>query len=272
MNSGPIVTLTTDFGTQDGYVGAMIGVVLNQCPNARVHHITHDVPPGDIVAGAWALSNAWQWFPLETVHVIVVDPGVGSSRREVLVRVSGHTFIAPDNGIVPSAAGSRSVDAVRSIAHVDARAAEPSATFHGRDVFASAAGWLCAGNDWRSVGPVVDADDLVPSPDVLQAETSEGDEHTVHGRVIVSDRFGNLVTTIAGAEIEKLRRDGSPVVQVDGTTVQFGGTFSDVDVGEAVAYIGSSGYLEIAINGGDASERFGNQPSITITCAAREEP
>lgn len=264
-----IITLTTDFGTQDGYVGAMAGVILSQCPEARVVAITHDVPPHDLQAGAWALRNAWPWFPTGTVHVVVVDPGVGSERRGILVRARGQTFIAPDNGIIPEALGGTTLDEVRELGNPAARAKTASATFHGRDVFAWAAGWLAAGNDWSALGSPVPPSELVTLPDRSPLVERDGERLIVVGAVMIADRFGNLVTTIGNDLLPRQLGASEPRVFVNRERVPFRRTFSDVEPGQAVAYLGSSGLLEIAVNQRSAVARFGTNPAIRVVVRKR---
>ena len=258
----PIITLTTDFGTRDGYIGAMKGVIFSHAPSATVTDITHDVPPQNIRAGGWAVRNAWPWFPAGTIHVIVVDPGVGSARRSIAVLAADQIFIGPDNGVIPLALGETPPSTVHEITSPDAMAPEPSATFHGRDVFSWGAGWFAAGNALVDVGPEVATDELVrikqPEP-----QTTTTDQGTIiEGRVLVADRFGNLITTIPN----KLLPDAVDRITatVDGSAVPFGRTFTDVPSGAPVVYAGSSDQVEVAVNLGSAEKRFGTDAHITI--------
>jgi len=264
MNATPIITLTTDFATQDGYVAAMIGVILRQCPSAHVVSITHEVPPRDLRAAAWALRNAWPYFPAGTIHVVVVDPGVGSERRGILVRAARHTFIGPDNGLLLEAISGEMLDAVRELTNPAARAAQPSPTFHGRDVFAWAAGWIAAGREWPAVGPPLPTGDLIRLPDLPPRVERDADGATITGAVMLADRFGNLITTITDEWLTSLFGKGVPQVSVNGQPIHLGRTFSDVAEGDAVAYVGSSGYLEIAVNSGSALELFGQAAEIVL--------
>jgi hypothetical protein len=226
--------------------------------------ITHDVPPQDIRAGAWALRNAWPWFPPETIHVVVVDPGVGSERRGILVRAGGHVFIGPDNGVVPEALAATPIDASRELTNPAARANAPSATFHGRDIFAWAAGWLGAGNHWSAVGPAIPASDLVRLPDLTPRTERGADGAVIVGGAMIADRFGNLITTITGELIAEAFGDAEPRGLVGGQRVPFRRTFSDVAPGEPVMYVGSSGLVEVAVNRGSAVERFGRNAEIRV--------
>ena len=226
-----IVTLTTDFGTVDGYVGAMKGVILREHPDARVVDITHDVPPQDIIAGAFAVAAAAPWFPPGTVHVAVVDPGVGSARRAIAIAHGGSLYVGPDNGLLTVAAlegEGRVIDRIPPTWPV-------SATFHGRDLFARVAARLAAGAslDDFSTGPVAPLR-LVEDPA----------PHVVH-----VDRFGNLVTN--------LRDPAFTAVEVAGARAPLRRTYTDVPPAGLVAYVGSSGFVEVAIRDGSAAERLG---------------
>ncbi len=234
-----LVTLTTDFGTADGYVGAMKGVLYGAAPGVVVVDITHAVPRHDVAAGAHALATAAPWFPPWTVHVAVVDPGVGGRRRGVVVVAGEQIFVGPDNGVFSLAAPRP--DAVYEIAAADFRAARVSPTFHGRDVFAVAAARLAAGAAPERAGPPVTLVGSLPRPD-----------GAVH-QVVHVDAFGNLVTDLDGDDVAAGSR-----VRVAGRDV--GGvhrTFEDVARGELVAYVGSGGTVEIAVREGSAATALG---------------
>jgi S-adenosyl-L-methionine hydrolase (adenosine-forming) len=234
-----LVTLTTDFGTADGYVGAMKGVLYRAAPGVVVVDITHAVPRHDVAAGAHALATAAPWFPPWTVHVAVVDPGVGGRRRGVVVVAAEQIFVGPDNGIFSLAAPRP--DAVYEIAEAGFRATRVSPTFHGRDVFAVAAARLAAGAPPEQAGPPVTLAGTLPRP----AAT----EH----QVVHVDGFGNLVTDLDGDDVAPGSR-----VRVAGRDV--GGlhrTFEDVARGELVAYVGSGGTVEIAVREGSAATALG---------------
>lgn len=238
-----IVTLLSDFGTLDGFVGAMKGVILTLAPNALLVDLTHDVPPQDVWAGAWALREACGMFPEGSIHVAVVDPGVGTTRRPILVEHEGRLFVGPDNGLLSLAAPG---GVARHLDRQDLFRAEISQTFHGRDIFASVAGHLAAGVAPADCGsPVEEWLGLeVPAP----APLADG----VQGCVLHVDRFGNLVSNISADHVAV---DGSGWVAVDGgpARVPLETTFADVAPGQWVAYRGSSGFVEIAVRDGDAA-------------------
>jgi S-adenosylmethionine hydrolase len=243
-----IVTFTTDFGTRDGYAGAMKGVVLSLAPTAQLIDVTHGIPPHDVVAGAVALAQAAPLFPPGTIHVAVVDPGVGGARADIVVAAAGQLFVGPDNGVLSLAAkGARRIHAITNAAF---RREPVSPTFHGRDVFAPAAGQLAAGAALDTAGPLLEA--MVD----LQVPPVHRHGGVVAGEVIHIDGFGNLITSLPG---DAIPADGA--VEVEGSAGRFeptlGRTFSDVEPGALIAYIGSGGQLEIARRDGSAVERIG---------------
>src|SRR5262245_60393223 len=246
----PIVTFTTDFGGGDGYAGAMKGVVLSLAPSAQLVDITHGVPPMDVAAGAAALAQAAPLFPPGTIHIAVVDPGVGGERADILIEAGGSLFVGPDNGVLSLAA--RPIYRIESsMFHRD----PVSPTFHGRDVFAPTAGRLAAGAHASDAGPSIDS--IVE----LSAPPLHKQGGVVEGQVIHVDSFGNLITSLPA---EVLASGGAGVeilIEVEGSEGRFrpvfGRTFSDVQSGALIAYIGSGGQLEIARRDGSAAARMG---------------
>jgi hypothetical protein len=198
MPPHPIITLITDFGMADGTVGAMIGVVKSICPDAEVVNVASDVPAHDIARGAWALLQAAPFFPKGTIHVAVVDPGVGSSRRAVMALTQHGTFVGPDNGILTWAVRHLSEVTWRLLENPSYRIAPAGVTFDGRDLFASAAAYLAAGADPATFGPVIN--DPVP---LRWPQPQSGDDH-IDGEVLIVDHFGNLVTNIPLAMVADL--------------------------------------------------------------------
>ena len=242
----PVVTLLTDFGTRDSYVGEIRGRLLTLAPGAVLADITHDVTPGDVPAAAYVLDRSWQAFPTGTIHLAVVDPGVGSERRALALRAGGHFFVGPDNGLFTGVAGS-----------VDAGVALPvpagaAATFHGRDVFAPAAAALAGGVSLDALGAPLQGD-LVrlgrPLPVV--------DGASLVGEVVYIDRFGTLVTNLA--------EGASGPVELAGAALPLRRTFSDVASGELVAMKGSGGTIEIALRDGSAAEQL----RVGVGCRVR---
>jgi S-adenosylmethionine hydrolase len=234
-----IVTLLTDFGTADGYVAEMKGVILSAVPNARIVDVTHEITAHDVEAGRLAVARYWRRFPHGTVHVAVVDPTVGSARAALAVESDGRFLVGPDNGLLSPALlapGARVV-----ALPVSPRAAP---TFHGRDVFAPAAAQLANGTPLDSLGTPYDAPIVLRTP-----EAHRGADGSIEGEVIAIDRFGNAITNL-------LVRGAGATVYVGGTAVVVRRSYADVEPGAAVALTGSNGLLEIAVRDGSAAQRF----------------
>jgi S-adenosylmethionine hydrolase len=245
----PIITFTTDFGSRDGYAGAMKGVVLSAAPEARLVDITHGVPAQDVVAGAVALAQAAPTFPAGTIHVAVVDPGVGGAQADLLVEAGGSFFVGPDNGVLSLAARSP-----RRVFRIEAAAfrREPvSPTFHGRDVFAPTAARLAVGANPADAGPALETMVELGTPPLQRRRG------VVEGEVIHIDAFGNLITSLPA----ELFTGGEVSIEVEGGEGRFeptfGRTFSDVEQGALIGYVGSGGHLEIARRDGSAARRMG---------------
>lgn len=235
----PIITLLTDFGTADAYVGEMKGVLLTRAPEATVVDISHEVPPQDVEAGRLAVARYWRRFPPGTVHLAVVDPGVGSPRAALAVASDGRFLVGPDNGLLSPAL---LLPGARAIALSEAPGASP--TFHGRDVFAPAAAALTIGVSLESLGSLV-SDPLVHrTPEAVRRE-----DGAIVGQVITVDRFGNAITNLVGV------RGGA--VEVAGRRVSLVRVYADVERGAACALVGSSGLLEIAVRDGSAALELG---------------
>ena len=249
--SRPTIAFLTDFGTRDHYVGAMKGAALTVCPDATLVDITHEIPRQDVFTGALELAAACQYFPSGTIFVAVVDPGVGSTRRGIAAKAGGFRFVGPDNGLLSVAL--RELAPAEVVELTNSRYARPnvSRTFEGRDRFAPAAGWLATGVALSDLGPAIhDKVDLkVPGAAV------SGDR--LWGEVLLADRFGNLVTSIDRATLDQFAADRDVHIAVGphrlGTVV---GTYAEVPHGTPCPLFGSSGRLEIAVNGGSAAERL----------------
>lgn len=253
-----IVTLTTDFGLANAFVGTMKGVILARAPRATIVDLTHGVAPGDIRAGAFALLAGCRYFPNGTVHVAVVDPGVGGPRRAIAVRTRDYCFLGPDNGVLSWALARETVRSVRQIANARLWLQPVSRTFHGRDVFAPVAAHLARGGSFHRVGPELADYARLPWP----AWRETGGKVT--GEVLVVDRFGNAITNIPEV--------GLPAGMFSGLVCvgrrrwcRLGTYYAAVPPGQAVALFGSSGFLEIAVNGGSAAARFGLRAGSRVT-------
>jgi S-adenosylmethionine hydrolase len=255
FNPMTLITLLTDFGTRDEYVGVMKGVIAGINPDVRIVDISHHIDPQDIVHGAFILAAAAPYFPDGTVHVAVVDPGVGSSRRILAVECGRQRFVAPDNGLLERIMAHHQVSEAVSVTDPRYFLDRVSCTFHGRDIFAPVAARLAAGLSLRELGPVVDRQSIVCGV-IPRCRFSSQD--CIDGAVVAADRFGNLMTTIDAAALDRLRRrtGGKPiVVELSGKAV--GGlvaSYDRVPEGSLLALIGSRGLLEISVNCGNARQ------------------
>lgn len=248
-----VITLTTDFGTSDSWVGQMKGVILGICPDAAVVDLTHGVPAHDVAGGAYALACGFAAFPEGTIHVAVVDPGVGTDRRRLAVRARGHWFVAPDNGLLTRVVRGAESVAAWSIEQPHYLRADVSSTFEGRDVFAPAAAWLARGTEASHLGPAVR--DWVLLPD-RTPELFPGREVAVP--VLAVDRFGNVVLDVTG------RRFSGRVLAGGAEVATFRRTFAEAPAGEPFLLWNSSGFLEIAMREGRASDRLGLAPGSEV--------
>jgi S-adenosylmethionine hydrolase len=256
----PIITLTTDFGTSDHLVGAMKGVILNINPAARIVDINHHVVPFDILDGALCIANCYSYFPPRTIHIVIVDPGVGTERRPILVSGEKHFFIAPDNGVL-SLIYEREPCTVRHISAEHYFLNPISPTFHGRDIFAPTAGWLSKTLQTEAFGEVVTDNVRFSMP---KAKSSgEG----VKGVVLRVDAFGNLMTNLTAENIPvDALADGVIKLNVNGKQVlRLAQTFASGKPGEPVAVLGSAGFLEIAVNRGSAARALGANRGAEVT-------
>jgi S-adenosylmethionine hydrolase len=247
----PLITLTTDFGDASPYVAAMKGVILGIHPQARLLDLTHHIPPQQLRHTAFFLSHAVPSFPRGVIHVVVVDPGVGSERALLYVDVGGHRLLVPDNGCwTPLADRLARPPAVRRLAESRYWRPSVSTTFHGRDILAPTAGWLSRGLDPAVLGPpVTDWMRLdLPAP-ILRPDR-------VSGEIVFVDQFGNLITNISAEALAGL--GGRPVrLAIGGQEVAgLARTYAEVPPGTLLALISSGGLLEVAVNHGSAAERL----------------
>ncbi|MBS3783198.1 MAG: SAM-dependent chlorinase/fluorinase [Anaerolineae bacterium] len=277
----PMITLTTDFGTTDGYVGTMKGVMLDIAPRARLVDITQQIAPQNIRQAAYVLYTIYRFFSSQTVHLVVVDPGVGSSRRSIAIYSSHGTFVGPDNGVFSYVMTEESVEAVVELADSRYHLPSVSQTFHGRDVFAPVAAHLAAGVPISELGPPVITPVALPRPRL------EITPHRIRGEVLHTDHFGNVITSIGrllwrGDELtftpaflqrseERTRFAASDVSVVLGAPApgdrEIHGlhrTYADVERGAVLALVGSEGHVEIAVREGNAAERLGLQPRVPV--------
>jgi S-adenosylmethionine hydrolase len=268
MAQAPLVTLLTDFGLADGYVGTMKGVILGIAPGARLVDISHEIAVQGVRQAAYVLYATYRFFPLHTVHLVVVDPGVGSARRSIALRTSSGVFVGPDNGVFGYVMQREPVEAVVELTQPRYQLSPVSHTFHGRDIFAPAAAYLAAGTPIAELGPPVSDPILLPLP-VLKVVGE-----AIVGEVMHIDRFGNVITSVgelyweqgglllrsAFGQVDETRRISAAEVEVIVAGWESAGvrrTYAEVETGDMLALVGSSGHLEIAVRDGSAAERLG---------------
>lgn len=246
-----IITLTTDFGTSDHFVGAMKGVILGIQPTAQIVDITHEIRPFDITDGAFTIAQAYRYFPKRSIHVVVVDPGVGSTRRPLLAENAGHYFIAPDNGVLSMAVAGEKAR-VRHITNERYFLHPLSRTFHGRDVFAPAAAHLASGVPPARFGKLID--DYIRLNFDQPTRSGKG---VWTGTVLKVDRFGNLITNLHVDELPGVKTKPFQLKIGMQTISRLALTFTECEPGEVFVIVGSSGYLEVASNQGSAAQTLG---------------
>lgn len=257
------ITLTTDFGLRDWFAGTMKAVILRIQPQAAVVDVTHDIPPGDIRAGAFALAASCRYFPRGTTHVAVVDPGVGSARRAIAVQTPDYFFVGPDNGLLSWALATEKVKTVRALENERYFLQPVSGTFHGRDIFAPVAAHLSRGVAIQKLGPSLH--DYVrldwPVPKLAR-------DH-VRGEIVYFDRFGNAITNIRAETLHSLPKNPLYVSLTRKRLCPIAAFYQSVPPGTSVAVLGSSGFLEIAVNGGSAALRLGLRLGDAVRVQAR---
>jgi S-adenosyl-L-methionine hydrolase (adenosine-forming) len=247
-----IITLTTDFGLSDPYVGIMKGVILGINPGACIVDICHQVEAGSVINGAAMLEEAYGFFPKGTIHVAVIDPGVGGVRRPIVARTRDYFFVGPDNGLFwPIFEKETDV----TVIHLTREAyflPHVSRTFHGRDIFTPVAAHLSLGADLLSMGRTI------MDPVVLRMPVAHQEGDVLHGQIIRMDHFGNLITNISEQDLVRFAATGHVTVIVGQMIIKdIKGAYSESAKGEALALMGSSGYLEIAVNQGRAGDLLG---------------
>jgi S-adenosylmethionine hydrolase len=247
----PIIALLTDFGLQDSYVGVMKGVIARSAPDTTVIDITHAIRPQDILHGAYTLSISVPYFPRHTIFCCVVDPGVGSNRHPIAVRHGDWLFVAPDNGLLSLLFQQYPPTEVVILNNPVFHLRSVSSTFHGRDIFARVAAHLAEGKALADMGDSINPSALrwleIPVPRRI--------DNKVEGHVLHIDHFGNIITSIRR---DHLGAGDQWVVFINGQPITqwIYATYTDVAIGDAVAYIGSDGYLEIAIRNGNAAKQY----------------
>lgn len=271
MSAASVITLTTDFGLADAYVGTMKGVMLGIAPDARLVDITHQIRPQDVRQTAYVLYSVYRFFPPPTVHLVVVDPGVGGTRRAIALRTPRGSFVGPDNGVFSYVMAEQSVDMVVELTAPRYRGPRVSQTFHGRDIFAPAAAHLAAGVPIGQFGPPV------PDPVTLPPPQLRVSPSVVNGEVLHVDHFGNVITSIGRLtwKAEKLTlkpafretRAQEVYFQADEALITTEGheiygvlrTYAEVQPGDVLALVGSTGHLEISVREGSGARELGLQ-------------
>ena len=259
---GAIITLTTDFGLSDAYVAAMKGVILGINPEAKLVDICHTIKPQNIPQAAFVLSTAYQFFPQKTIHLVVIDPGVGTERRAIILRTPSATFVAPDNGVLSYVIQESSAKTIDDNTNSERRELEPgleavaltkaefwrtpvSATFHGRDIFAPVAALLSLGFPPINFGEAITSLTMLPLP-----QPHRRPDGSLVGHILHIDNFGSLITDIKGSDLPPTKE--SITVEV-GNHVISGLSRTYAEGGGLLTLIGSSGYLEVSLKGGSAS-------------------
>jgi S-adenosylmethionine hydrolase len=264
METNSLVALLTDFGHQDGYVGVMKGVILSLAPRVTLVDLSHAVPPQDVLTGAWMLHTAWRYFPEGVVILAVVDPGVGSERRAVAFSAAGRTFVGPDNGLFSYVLAAATPERAVTLDNPAYQLPSPSATFHGRDIFAPAAGNLAAGVALTQLGSSVEPSSLVPLP-LPRAEWRGG---VLVAHVLHIDRFGNAILDVDPAQTDVILSNSAAEVVVGWRRiVRHVRTYGEGPANECALLRDSSGQLAIILRGGSAAQmlrlRRGDEVRVT---------
>ena len=261
----PLVAFLSDFGTRDHYAGTLKAVVLSVCPDATLVDIGHEIPAHDVLAGALELAACYRYFPAGTIFLVVVDPGVGSSRRGIAADCGDYKFVAPDNGVL--SAVFRELPPKKVVELTERKYARPtvSRTFEGRDRFAPAAGWLAKGIALVSLGRSIANFQTIDLPRPVVAARD------ITGEVVRVDRFGNLITNIDRRTFETFSGSGTIVISIGSRDIAtIVATYADAPAGELCALFGSTDHLEIAVNSGDAAERLGLARGARVQVRATE--
>jgi S-adenosyl-L-methionine hydrolase (adenosine-forming) len=259
----PIITLTTDFGSNDHFVGTMKGVILDIVPEAEIVDICHSVQAFDVLDGALTISQAYSYFPSRTVHVVVVDPGVGTARRPILASCEKYHFIAPDNGVLSLVYAREERMRVRHITSEHYFLQPVSNTFHARDIFAPAAAWLAKEVDSQKFGEEVEEYVRFSAP-----KPKAVDESRLRGVVLKVDRFGNLITNITPQDAPMLfggEANGFKIVVGSREITEMRNAYAEGAPGEVIGILGSMGFLEIAANRGAAAQLTGASKGSDVT-------
>lgn len=267
-----VISFLTDFGTSDPYVGIMKGVALSIAPQSPLVDLSHEVDPQDVQGAAFLIASAYGWFPKKTVHVLVVDPGVGSSRPILAAEVDGHFFLAPDNGLLTRILEIMPPTALVRVENPGYFLHPVSNTFHGRDIFAPAAAYIATGEPLANLGPPAATTEVVKLCLAAPYTTDAGD---LGGAVVAVDRFGNLISNIDENSLRAMSRTGDMTdlcIHVGESAIKgLAFSYQDVAPGRLLAIIGSRGFLEISLNRGNAATwlGLGKGAPLTVSCCLR---
>jgi hypothetical protein len=257
--SSPVITLLSDFGVQDGYAASMKGVILRICPQAKLVDISHLIPPQVVRSGAYVLYASYEYFPHGTVHLAVVDPGVGTERGALAIRTSHFFFVGPDNGLFSLILKKEADWEARRLENRQFRLSPLSSTFHGRDLFAPAAAHLALGIPFESLGPIC-------SPISPEWDEPVIEKDKVEGELIHIDRFGNAITNVLHETLAIRGPAEEWTITAGKSTINsIHQTYGRVKVGEALALTGSTGFIEIAVNQGSAALELGLEVGMRVT-------
>jgi S-adenosylmethionine hydrolase len=266
MTARGLLTLTSDFGTDGPYVAAMKGIVLSLAPGTQLVDVSHRIAPQNVLEGAFVLAGIVDAFPSGTVHLVVVDPGVGTERRLIAVHVADQWFVAPDNGVLSGVIRGRRIDQIRQISNPAIRRKEVSHTFHGRDILAPAAAFLLTGGDPAELGPARES--LVS---IANLEPQKDDAGFL-GEVIFKDTFGNLITNVHGSHLGPTD-PGEWRFEVAGQVIDgLRRTYGEELPGTLVALRGGTGWIEVAVVNGDAARRLSAGPGTTVRVRRKAQP
>jgi len=264
----PPIVLLTDFGFRDSYVGVMKGVIRNICRHADVIDLSHNIVPQDVAEAAFVLAASYRYFPADTIFTCVVDPGVGTDRAVLCLEANEQVFLAPDNGLLSVIAEGSAEPTIHRVTAEEYFLKDGSTTFHGRDIFAPVAAHLAEGMEADKLGPRVRNMERLQLPNPVR--TADG---SLRGEIIYIDQFGNLITNIRDATIERTfsrGREGLEVRVKRRSTSGLARAYADSPEGELVALIGSSGYLEVAVNKGSAAQLLGCERGDSVTVAVSQ--
>ena len=260
-----VITLLTDFGTDDEYVGLMKGVILSVNPLATIVDLTHQINRHDIVQAAFTIHSGYHYFPEGTVHLIVIDPGVGTHRRLLALKLENHFFIAPDNGVLTLLLGEKNVSSLNLITNQNYFRPPISYTFHGRDVIAPVGAHITNGLEINELGPEIDLQKVIYLENLSARLTENGE---IKGEVVAIDHFGNMITNINSEQLaDCLQAAPRKKIRISIRSRVIEGlseTYASVSSNTPLALIGSRGYLEIAINKGNAAQHFSAEKGESV--------